>query len=244
MICRTEPFLAKYIPTFTPKIFMPASPRMLTIKRVKFVILTFYVAPIKSVAIDNERKVLYILYTNSAIEVVYLGDTANPYKRICTNTTIIDDAVRKCRQQSKFCSTQELEISSIHVISSAESKRIHLLAVTVAGYRLYFSHYNDAFRFLDESKPLLPSTLELGYIRSAPPDLNRPHRFFTNTYYDRGICLSIHPQSDTVDQLEMTSVTSAKPATGSQPTNTTMSFTMVSIISTLAFRCCSQTIFV
>jgi nuclear pore complex protein Nup155 len=189
------------------------------------------VAAVKSIAIDNERKMLYILYIDSSIELVYLGDPVYPYKSICRQTNIIDDAIYKFRQQSKFFNTQELEISSIHVISEAESKKIHLLAITIAGYRLYFSHYKDAFRPISQAAPI--NKLELGYIRAPPQDMNRdpnrPPRFFTNTYYSNGICLSIHPQSDVIDQLEMTAATSAKPATENQPVTTSMSFMMVKV---------------
>lgn len=190
-----------------------------------------YLAIVKSITIDNERKVLYILYETSAIEVVYLGDPSNNYLTVFTHENIVDDAIRKSRQQSKFCTSQELQISSIHVISLAESRKIHLLAMTIAGYRLYFSHHKDAFRFSgNELGP--PTTLELGYIRSPPQELNRdpnrPPRIYANTYYDCGICLSVLPQSETVDQLVMTAASPAKPGPENQPVNTSLTFMMVS----------------
>ncbi|KAI8645641.1 Nup133 N terminal like-domain-containing protein [Parasitella parasitica] len=175
----------------------------------------------RSFVIDNERKVLYILYRRTdAIEVVYLGDRTNNYKPIFTLSNIRDNALSQCRQQNRICNSSDFDLESLHVISRAESKRIHLMAVTTTGYRLYFSHYRDSFRGTGYGSqlPTEPNTLELGHIRLPPPVLARSAGqlppITAQTYYDCGIYISVWPKTDTSATIRIDSVTSA---TAAQP---------------------------
>ncbi|KAI7897767.1 Nup133 N terminal like-domain-containing protein [Cokeromyces recurvatus] len=202
MICRTQLFISRFIPSFTPHFLKPESH-----------------PPVKSMAIDNERKVLYLLSEKSSIEVVYLGDAYNNYRPVAKHTNIIENAIQLCRQQSRIVTANDFIIESIHVISVAESKRIHLMAMTTKGYRLYFSHYKDAFRmggFTTNTNYTMtgpPNTLELGHIRVPPSttDLNKEAgqlpTSYIETYYDCGICVSVNPKDELTDQLHITSVT-------------------------------------
>ncbi|KAK4510664.1 uncharacterized protein ATC70_005096 [Mucor velutinosus] len=175
----------------------------------------------RSFVIDNERKVLYILYKKTdAIEVVYLGNPFNNYKSICTLSTIKENAIKICRQFNRIPNSSDLNIETLHVISKAESKHIHLMAITTTGYRLYFSHHKDSFRVIGSSNsqlPLEPNALELGHVRFPPPTLTRnigelaPTYF--QTYYDCGISVSVIPKTEDSSTLRITSVTSAKAAT-------------------------------
>lgn len=167
---------------------------------------------------------MYVLYKSTdAIEVIYLGDPTNNYKSIFTLTTIKEDAMRSCRQQSRIFSSSDFEIESIHVISKAESKRIHLMAITITGFRLYFSHHRDSFRVMGgiNNFSAQPTTLELGHVRMPPPVLTRPvgqlAPTYVQTYYDCGICISVCPKTDTSATLRIDSMTSGKSATTTQP---------------------------
>lgn len=178
----------------------------------------------RSFVIDNERKVLYILYKETdAIEVVYLGSQFNSYKSICTLSTIKENAIQICRQQSRIFSPSDFDIETLHVISKAESKNIHLMAVTTTGHRLYFSHHKDSFRAFGNSSnlPIEPNTLELGHVRSPPPTLTRNAGelapTYYQTYYDCGMSVSIIPKTEDSSSLRITSVTSAKAATAAAP---------------------------
>ncbi|KAI9473423.1 MAG: Nup133 N terminal like-domain-containing protein [Benjaminiella poitrasii] len=223
MICRTQLFISKFIPTFTPNFLRPeAHP------------------PVKSIAIDNERKVLYLLSEKSTIEMVYLGDVYNNYRPVAKHATIVENAIQLCRQQSRMVTANDFVIESIHVISVAESKRIHLMAMTTKGYRLYFSHHKDAFRVggyntLNNNMTGPPNTLELGHIRVPPStiELNKEAgqlpTSYTDTYYDCGICVSVNPKDDITDQLHIMSVTSL-PATTS--TTSTVTATNINMMTT------------
>ncbi|CAO0792466.1 unnamed protein product [Mucor circinelloides] len=178
----------------------------------------------RSFVIDNERKVLYILYKETdAIEVVYLGSQFNSYKSIYTLSTIKENAIQICRQQSRIFSPSDFDIETLHVISKAESKNIHLMAVTTTGHRLYFSHHKDSFRAFGNSSnlPIEPNTLELGHVRSPPPTLTRNAGelapTYYQTYYDCGMSVSIIPKTEDSSSLRITSVTSAKAATAAAP---------------------------
>ncbi|GAN01153.1 nucleoporin-domain-containing protein [Mucor ambiguus] len=175
----------------------------------------------RSFVIDNERKVLYILYKETdAIEVIYLGSPFNNYKKVCVLSAIKENAIKICRQQNRIHNSSDFDIETLHVISKAESKHIHLMAVTTTGYRLYFSHHKDSFRVIGSSSsylPTEPNTLELGLVRLPPPTLTRqvgelaPTYF--QTYYDCGISVSVIPKTEDSSTLRITSVTSAKATT-------------------------------
>ncbi|OAD08407.1 hypothetical protein MUCCIDRAFT_158618 [Mucor lusitanicus CBS 277.49] len=174
----------------------------------------------RSFAIDNERKVLYILYDTDAIGVVYLGGSYQAYKSICTLKNIKENAIEICRQQNRIHNASDFDIETLHVISKAESKHIHLMAITTTGYRLYFSHHKDSFRVIASSNSSYsfaePDTLELRHVRLPPPALTRqPGELaptYFETYYDCGISVSIIPKSELSSTLRITSVTSAKAA--------------------------------
>ncbi|KAI9496976.1 Non-repetitive/WGA-negative nucleoporin C-terminal-domain-containing protein [Zychaea mexicana] len=125
---------------------------------------------ISLIALDNERKVLYLLSSQSSIEVIYLGANGNEFTTVAHNTDICNSARLACRQSSVEFTTTEFEIQSIHVISKAESKKVHLLAVTTTGFRLYFTHHKDALRMTSfaRSTDAPPNALELIHVRLPP----------------------------------------------------------------------------
>lgn len=172
------------------------------------------VPQIKSLAIDDERKLLYIL-TSTSIEVVDIGNPQNDYKSIFKHTNIVQNATQMCRQSSRSYSPEDFSLESVHIISTVESKKIHLMAITTAGFRLYFSTYKDASRqnlvMNTDNVKITPSTLELVHVRLPPAEvqqtipgqLTEPLRY---TYYDCGICLSINPVNEDIDSIYCTSV--------------------------------------
>ncbi|KAG2228604.1 hypothetical protein INT48_003834 [Thamnidium elegans] len=176
---------------------------------------------IKSLAIDNERKVLYLL-GSSSIEAIYIGDKSNNYKPIAKNTTIIETAIQMCRQHSRMYNSDAFELESLHVISEAESKRIHLMAMTSAGFRLYFSLFRDGFRntMIGMTTSNIPNALEFGHIRIPPINESAPQTnvLVRGTYYDCGICLSIKTKNDEIDSLVVTAAASSLVPTPQQNT--------------------------
>ncbi|KAI9322646.1 Nup133 N terminal like-domain-containing protein [Dichotomocladium elegans] len=182
---------------------------------------TFFKGPkgdeIKSLEIDNERKVLYLLSNQSRIEVVYLGDKENNYKSIAVKNDICNSARLACRQKLLAFDDAEFKIDAIHVISKTESKKIHLVGITSSGYRLYFTHHRNAVQmmsFTQADQP--PNGLELVHVR-IPPPIETPSAttlFQTQpkngpihtSYYDCGIMLAAKMTSDDNDTIVMTAV--------------------------------------
>ncbi|KAI8983994.1 Nup133 N terminal like-domain-containing protein [Mycotypha africana] len=222
LINKTSRFLDAILPTYTPRFLRPEAAQ-----------------PIKSMAIDNERKVLYLLYENNAIEVVYLGGSFRSFRSIHKHVTIADNAIQMCRQHSKIFNASDFIIDSIHIVSEKESKKAHLMAITTAGFRLYFTHRKDSFRYTPPNisisttttnVSLEPNTLELGFIRIPPPEPPRSAGdyalMYTNTYYDCGIAISINPKNEEFNTIRITATAAKKPAsmpTPGQPQSNTSS---------------------
>ncbi|KAI8579508.1 hypothetical protein K450DRAFT_241319 [Umbelopsis ramanniana AG] len=151
LINHTSSSYARYIPT--PLNFRPED-------------------PIKAIAIDTARNVLYMLSKKSNLEVVYLSVDDKGFTRAAKNTEVCKSAQLMC-PTSPLLETQNFELVSIHPISERESKKIHLVAVTSTGCRLYFTHHRNGLR---NSFPIPPSTppnaLELVHVRIPPSQQN------------------------------------------------------------------------
>jgi nuclear pore complex protein Nup155 len=80
------------------------------------------------------------------------------------------------------------------------------MAITSAGFRLYFSLYSDGFRSTIGPTSNIPNALELGHIRIPPPNdlASKSQLMVRNTYYDCGICLSIKNVNDDYDAITVT----------------------------------------
>ncbi|KAI8368975.1 Nup133 N terminal like-domain-containing protein [Blakeslea trispora] len=167
---------------------------------------------INSAVVDNERKTLYLLCENSTIEVVYLGDPKDPYQPVFMYQSIAKDAVQLATQSGKTSAPTDFEIDSIHVISTKESKRYHLVAVTKKGHRLYFSHHRDGIRS-DVGIAGPPNALVLGHVRFPHVERIEPGEripIYSRSFYDRGLCISVRNREDLSDSLKITSVGTGK----------------------------------
>jgi hypothetical protein len=142
--------------------------------------------------------------------VVDLGYPGNDYVSIFKHTTIIETAVQMCRQNSRSYSADAFTLVSAHVISKAESNKIHLMAITAAGFRLYFSTQKDAFRqtmvYNGDNLNLKSTTLEMGHVRLPPTDAlqtnpGQPNSAIRYTYYDCGVCLSVKEFNEDIDSI-------------------------------------------
>ncbi|OBZ84541.1 hypothetical protein A0J61_07413 [Choanephora cucurbitarum] len=181
--------------------------------RVNITNLSAYpLAFIQSAVVDNERNILYLLCERSMIEVVYLGDPAQPYKPVFMYQSITEDGTQLARQSGKTSAASDFEVSSIHVISTQESKRYHLVAVTKTGHRLYFSHHQDGIRStMATTGP--PNALVLGHLRFPPVEPIHPGEIapvYSKSFYDRGLCISVRARDDLSDSLQIASVGTGK----------------------------------
>ncbi|KAI8992567.1 Nup133 N terminal like-domain-containing protein [Pilobolus umbonatus] len=218
LICRSDNLFNKYIPTMLRTTVKPN---------------------ITSIAIDDERKVLYLLTNQSTIEVIYLGDSYDNYKSIYKYTNIIDNALQMSRQHMRTYEREHFRVESIHVISKRESKKLHLVAVTSSGFRLYFTHHKDALRTtLPYDK--IPDTLELGHIRFPSPSIDyaagETRYRFRYSYYDCGVSISVRGKTEDTDSIMVTSPSIAKVKSVEDTTRSAMSMNIgrPTLVETLA----------
>ncbi|KAI8890481.1 nucleoporin-domain-containing protein [Backusella circina FSU 941] len=191
---------------------------------------------LKAAVVDNERKTLYLLGADSSIEVIYLGNDTNPcYQSIFKYTKVIQDASQMCRLQTAVADTSDFIIQSLHIISSVESKKVHLMAVTSGGYRLYFTHHRDGFRsFRLTPADDKPNTLELGHIRIPPKNEPAPGQMkacYKLSYHYCGITMLCTQKSESLDQVVMTTVTPPKKTSVLPSTNGIVSNSMNSLMN-------------
>ncbi|ORZ09832.1 Nup133 N terminal like-domain-containing protein [Absidia repens] len=174
----------------------------------------------KYIAIDDERNVLYAFSDKSMIEVFYLGPTKTEFTSIAKNSDIANSARLMCRQNSTTFVASDFDIEYLHVISISESTKIHLVAVTRRGYRLYFTHQRDALRntFAYSSATssstikMIPNALELVHVR-LPPRMDQvnqstqPYPEVNMSYYDYGVLLASQTYDEHYDTIYMSSGT-------------------------------------
>lgn len=86
---------------------------------------------------DGTRNILYALTASSAIHGYYLGADGRSFSHFVTRTDLGNDP--NIRGRLHFAAGTELKIASIWPITAPESSRLHLVAVTTTGARLFFT---------------------------------------------------------------------------------------------------------
>ncbi|CAO3624288.1 unnamed protein product [Cunninghamella echinulata] len=155
----------------------------------------------RSITIDNERNVLYLLTTKSEIEVFYIGPSQTEFTHVAKNTDILNSARQMCRPM--MYDANHFEIESLHIITKSESKKIHLVAVTKRGFRLYFTHERNGVRTSytqqtfnsNNNNTITPNALELVHVRlPSPPKAShqniQPYQNIETSYYSCGVFLA------------------------------------------------------
>lgn len=130
----------------------------------------------------------------------YLGPNQTEFTYVAKNTDIINSTRQMCRPMTY--DNESFNIESLHVITKSESKKIHLVAVTKRGFRLYFTHERNGVRtpYIQQSFPnnnnnnnVTPNALELVHVRLPSPKENQqsmqPHLNVETSYYNCGVFL-------------------------------------------------------
>ncbi|PVV01718.1 hypothetical protein BB560_003851 [Smittium megazygosporum] len=153
---------------------------------------------ISSIAIDNERSILYSLTESSCIEVYYLGKSKTSFDEIYKHKLIYEDALNL---SPSFGSEIRgvFKIVSIQIIPKRESCFIHLIAFTSSGSRLYFSTFGRASR-INNTIPTKPEKLELVHVRK-PNDLTYQNSLIDLGFYDSGVSIMVDTAAEEYDQL-------------------------------------------
>lgn len=130
------------------------------------------------ISVDSARNVVYTLHKGSEIEIQHLPskDSSKPPVKVARAKDICRHANMMCPNTS-LLQPNEFLITWMKPISAAESRNIHLVAVTSKGVRLYFTNQRTGWRALstyssmnsNSSDPNAPTCLELIYVRPPPP---------------------------------------------------------------------------
>lgn len=159
--------------------------------------------PIVQIAIDNSRNVLFTRSEKGVLQVYDLGADGQGMSRIATmsQNAIVTAAGNIARTIDRSVFKPIVQIS---VIDRSESSDCHLLAVTHAGVRLYFTTAPFA-PALQKHLPVRPSLLSLVHVRlppgfSASSTLQKPSKVH-KALHSKGVLLMAASESEDSDVL-------------------------------------------
>eukprot|EP00198_Chlamydomonas_reinhardtii_P005145 XP_001694481.1 nuclear pore protein [Chlamydomonas reinhardtii] len=121
--------LQQYLPSFVPSLLGLGAP-----------------PAVERLAVDRERHVLYALNAASGITVFDLGTCGNePARRVAELSNVYNAAAAASRELFRGASADRkgAAVKYIAPIATSESSKLHLLAVTADGRRIYFSTWHS-----------------------------------------------------------------------------------------------------
>ncbi|KAJ2520391.1 hypothetical protein H4217_002073 [Coemansia sp. RSA 1939] len=138
-----------------------------------------------SMAVDNDRMLLYVLLQDASIKVFWLGGSSSGagsggFQLAHHHRSIGNSAALLCPQFNEGTDSAPLEIVSMHVIPPTESRTLSLVAITGGGCRLYFSTVSRMQRFYETgaaaaaaaataaSSARQPEVFEIAHVRLPP----------------------------------------------------------------------------
>ncbi|KAI8323592.1 nucleoporin-domain-containing protein, partial [Martensiomyces pterosporus] len=129
--------------------------------------------PALSMAVDDDRRLLYVLLQDSSVKVYWLGANGDEFVLVHHHKTIGNSAALLCPQFNEGTSeANPFEIISMHIIPPSESRTLHFVAITGGGCRLYFSTIKRMQRFYEASslptQPVQPEVFEVVHVRLPP----------------------------------------------------------------------------
>lgn len=102
---------------------------------VPFLSNLYSIDPLIEMRLDKSRNILYALSASSTIQGYWLGADGRSFHQFASRSQLQNDANVRDRV---FTST-EFKISSIWPVTASESSRIHLVAITSSGVRIYLT---------------------------------------------------------------------------------------------------------
>ncbi|XP_061590072.1 nuclear pore complex protein Nup155 isoform X2 [Cololabis saira] len=159
--------------------------------------------PIVQIAIDDTRNTLFTRSEKGVLQVYDLGADGQGMSRVATmsQSSIVAAAGNIARTTDRSVFKPIVHIS---VIDRSESSDCHLLAVTHAGVRLYFSTAPFALQH-QKHIPVRPSMLSLVHVRlppgfSASSNLQKPSKVH-KALYSKGVLLMAASETEDSDIL-------------------------------------------
>lgn len=159
--------------------------------------------PILQIAIDNSRNTLFTRSEKGVLQVYDLGADGQGMSRVATmsQNSIVAAAGNIARTIDRSVFKPIIQIS---VIDRSESSDCHLLAITHAGVRLYFTTAPFA-PALQKHLPVRPSLLSLVHVRlppgfSASSTLQKPSKVH-KALHSKGVLLMTASETEDSDIL-------------------------------------------
>ncbi|CAL9683382.1 unnamed protein product [Knipowitschia caucasica] len=159
--------------------------------------------PIVQISIDNSRNILFTRSEKGVLQVYDLGADGQGMSRVATmsQNAIVAAAGKIARTIDRSVFKPIVHIS---VITSSESSDCHLLAVSHAGVRLYFTTAPFA-PALQKHLPVRPSLLSLVHVRlppgfSASSTLQKPSKVH-KALHSKGVLIMAASEAEDSDVL-------------------------------------------
>ncbi|KAI1098740.1 nucleoporin-domain-containing protein [Jackrogersella minutella] len=128
---------------------------------------------IVDIVVDDSRSLLYSLSSSSTVRTYHM-EPPNKLTKVIEKTK--DDFLRDIAHVLSVVSpllNERIDIVSISPISAVEDFKVHLMALTNTGCRLFMSATSAASYMLNSSNQA-PQSMQLQSIKFPPPDQRRP----------------------------------------------------------------------
>jgi nuclear pore complex protein Nup155 len=197
--------------------------------------------------IDDSRQLLYTLSADSSIRVFHMqreGILELVIKKEMSST-FTDIGMRATGNIMSDTLNTNTKFVAINPIPSQEASKLHLMATTNTGYRIYFSATARHGWVISETSQAQPRSLQVQHIKLPPRvdssesfrispsqgtvDSNQPIMTLTVTHLAERIspgyfvCFTYNPQTNSPDTLFLSSVDSGRTARASQSSQLTAS---------------------
>lgn len=121
------------------------------------------------IAVDDSRKLVYTLSTKSTIRTFHMKQNGTLDLVILKPLNQTLSNIGHMTSQSDLIST-DMRIVAIHPISSQEASKLHLMATTSTGCRIFMSATsNYGYSITDPSKNA-PSSMQVQHVKFPPPE--------------------------------------------------------------------------
>ena len=166
---------------------------------------------IRFVVVNNGLNLLFTVSTNNHISMVSLGSDGKNFKQVARITDIFSQVLRFSNFIPQAAIDERtFEIVSLHPISTEESLKIHLVAITSTGVRLYFSTV-----YRHDSVGVSSSNFQLVFARGPPVFSQAATQYnaisngkIHESFYRNGLLVASQAFTDEIDRIVSVSLNS------------------------------------
>lgn len=125
------------------------------------------------IAVDDSRKLVYTLSTRSTIRTFHMKQNGTLDLVISKPLNQTLSNIGHMTSQSELIST-DMRIIGIDPISSQEASKIHLMATTSTGCRIFMSATSTYGYSITDSSKNAPSSMQVQHVKFPPPEVGAP----------------------------------------------------------------------